>query len=79
MVTLSIYFLTIISVHTCVSILIQVQILLYLLATSITWKYAKDETKDLGITFNTNLYWDQHYKIYNITGLQLSLLTEASI
>ena len=25
----------------------------------------KTETKDLGITFNTNLHWDQHYK--NIT------------
>ena len=22
----------------------------------------KTETKDLGITFNTNLHWDQHYK-----------------
>ena len=32
----------------------------------------KDETKDLGITFNANLHWDQHYK--NITSQALKCL-----
>ena len=64
MVTLGICFSIILSVHTCIFISIQVQILL--LTTSIIWKYPKKtETKDLGITFNTYLHWDQHCK--NIT------------
>ena len=65
MATFGICFSIILSVHTCIFISIRVQILLLTYYINNMEISKKTETKDLGITFSTNLHWDQHYK--NIT------------